>query len=83
MSNRKLGLMVELRDPRALKSIRKALERGHGAKAAAIELGISRTTLTAWGNAWPAVRKMLTDNTLTPERVAELGVRARGQEVRK
>ena len=83
MSNRKLSLMVELRDPRALKQISKALARGDGAKAAAIELGVSRTTLTAWGESWPTVGALLTKHTLGPSQVAELGVKARGQEVRK
>lgn len=73
MSNRKLGLFVELHDRRGLKTIARALRKGHGAKAAAAELGVSRTTLTRWGDTWEAVGKLLRKYTLEPAQVASLG----------
>ncbi len=75
MSNRKLGLLVELHDRRGLKTIAKALRKGNGAKAAALELGVSRTTLTRWGDTWEAVGKLLNKYTLDSSEVASLGGR--------
>lgn len=75
MSNRKLGILVELHDRRGLKLIAKALRKGNGAKAAAIELGVSRTTLTRWGETWEAVGRLLEKHTLNTSEVASLGGR--------
>jgi hypothetical protein len=73
MSNRKLALLVELKDRSALKPITKALGRGLGLKSAAEELGVSRVTLYRWGATWDAVGKLLDKHTLAPADVASLG----------
>lgn len=83
MSNRKLGLLVELRAPEALATIKTALASGNGVKAAAAALGVSRRTLYTWGESWPAVGKLMSKHALDLSEVAALGVKARGFEVEK
>lgn len=83
MSNRKLSALVELRDRKALATIRKALAKGNGVKAAALDLGVCRTTLETWGRSWVSVGALIDKHKLTLDRVAELGVEARGQKVHK
>ncbi len=73
MSNRKLGMLVALRDPKALVPIEKALSQGHGARCAAIELGINRETLRRWGAEWKAVGTLLERYTFSPSEIASLG----------
>lgn len=73
MSNRKLGHLVGLRSPEALKTIRFALVDGRGVKAAAAELGVSRNTLIRWGASWPALGKLLKRFSLDPATIASMG----------
>ena len=73
MSTSKIGMLVGLKDPRGLKRIERALKRGNGAKAAAEELGISRVTLYKWGEAWPAVGKLIKRHALSRAEVSSLG----------
>ncbi len=80
MSNQQLGLLVALRDKRALKAIRLALAKGNGVKAAALELNVARSTLQRWATDWQAVGTLVDKYTLTTEQVASLGGSAERKE---
>lgn len=73
MSNRKLGHLVGLRSPEALKTIKVALATGNGVKAAAAELGVARNTLIRWGASWPSLGKLLDRYALDPATIASMG----------